>query len=167
MRISSAGRVQPGRVAVREEAEETAPDPWSAFTSSISTTLVAPVIGTMTAAPTVCGLAWKCYSTQTPRRCGARSKRTGKPCRDAAMPNGRCKLHGGKSTGAYLHRQVQMVNTSCASRTPLSGCRPTDNNCSRTPCAACTNDMEIRIGVPDSLHNPSRRAALYVEKGAL
>jgi len=33
---------------VREEAEETAPDPWSAFTSSISTTLVAPVIGTIT-----------------------------------------------------------------------------------------------------------------------
>jgi hypothetical protein len=33
------------------------------------------------------------------RRCGARSKRTGKPCRAAAMPNGRCKLHGGKSTG--------------------------------------------------------------------
>ena len=53
MRISSAGRVQPGRVAVREEAEETAPDPWSAFTSSISITLVAPVIGTMTAAPYV------------------------------------------------------------------------------------------------------------------
>jgi hypothetical protein len=36
------------RVAVREEAEETAPDPWSAFTSSITTTLVAPVIGTRT-----------------------------------------------------------------------------------------------------------------------
>jgi hypothetical protein len=32
-------------------------------------------------------------------RCGARSKRTGKPCRAAAMPNGRCKAHGGKSTG--------------------------------------------------------------------
>src|ERR1700741_3722325 len=32
-------------------------------------------------------------------RCGARSKRTGKPCRGAGMPNGRCKLHGGKSTG--------------------------------------------------------------------
>src|SRR5262249_3696938 len=26
-------------------------------------------------------------------RCGARSKRTGKPCQGAAMPNGRCKLH--------------------------------------------------------------------------
>jgi hypothetical protein len=32
-------------------------------------------------------------------RCGARSKRTGKPCLGAAMPNGRCKFHGGKSTG--------------------------------------------------------------------
>ncbi len=32
-------------------------------------------------------------------RCGARSKRTGKPCQGAAMPNGRCKFHGGKSTG--------------------------------------------------------------------
>jgi hypothetical protein len=32
-------------------------------------------------------------------RCGARSKRTGKPCQAAAMRNGRCKLHGGKSTG--------------------------------------------------------------------
>jgi hypothetical protein len=27
-------------------------------------------------------------------RCGARSKRTGKPCRAAAMPNGRCKSTG-------------------------------------------------------------------------
>jgi hypothetical protein len=32
-------------------------------------------------------------------RCGARSKRTGRPCRAAAMPNGRCRVHGGKSTG--------------------------------------------------------------------
>ncbi len=32
-------------------------------------------------------------------RCGARCKRTGKPCRAAAMPNDRCKVHGGKSTG--------------------------------------------------------------------
>jgi hypothetical protein len=30
-------------------------------------------------------------------RCGARSKRTVKPCRAAAMPNGRCKVHGGKN----------------------------------------------------------------------
>jgi hypothetical protein len=37
--------------------------------------------------------------TNAAPRCGARSKRTGKPCRAAAMPNGRCKIHGGKSTG--------------------------------------------------------------------
>ena len=31
-------------------------------------------------------------------RCGAKT-RAGTPCRSAAMPNGRCRLHGGKSTG--------------------------------------------------------------------
>jgi len=31
--------------------------------------------------------------------CGANAKRTGKPCRQPAMSNGRCRLHGGKSTG--------------------------------------------------------------------
>src|ERR1043165_4204597 len=33
------------------------------------------------------------------KRCGARSRRTGKPCRNGAMKNGRCRMHGGKSTG--------------------------------------------------------------------
>jgi hypothetical protein len=32
-------------------------------------------------------------------RCHARSKRTGEPCRQPAMTNGCCRLHGGKSTG--------------------------------------------------------------------
>jgi hypothetical protein len=31
-------------------------------------------------------------------RCGARTRK-GTPCRQPAMPNGRCKMHGGKSTG--------------------------------------------------------------------
>jgi len=31
--------------------------------------------------------------------CGANAKRTGKSCRQPAMKNGRCRLHGGKSTG--------------------------------------------------------------------
>lgn len=30
--------------------------------------------------------------------CGAKT-RSGKPCKNHAMPNGRCRLHGGKSTG--------------------------------------------------------------------
>ena len=33
-------------------------------------------------------------------RCGAHSTRSGKPCRNGAMKNGRCRMHGGKSTGA-------------------------------------------------------------------
>lgn len=33
------------------------------------------------------------------RRCGARRKSDGQPCQAWAMPNGRCRLHGGKSTG--------------------------------------------------------------------
>ena len=33
-------------------------------------------------------------------RCGAKGKRTGQPCRGAAMLNGRCRMHGGGSTGA-------------------------------------------------------------------
>src|SRR5919109_4661119 len=44
-----------------------------------------------------CGRALRLWLWRTPLR--ARSKRTGKPCRAAAMRNGRCKVHGGKSTG--------------------------------------------------------------------
>jgi len=32
-------------------------------------------------------------------RCGARRKRDGQPCQSPAMVNGRCRLHGGASTG--------------------------------------------------------------------
>ncbi len=32
-------------------------------------------------------------------RCGAKN-RTGSPCRSPAMPNGRCRMHGGASPGA-------------------------------------------------------------------
>ncbi|WP_082086083.1 HGGxSTG domain-containing protein [Komagataeibacter europaeus] len=35
---------------------------------------------------------------QSPR-CGAKT-RTGKPCQSPAMPNGRCRMHGGKNPGA-------------------------------------------------------------------
>jgi hypothetical protein len=34
------------------------------------------------------------------KRCGAHSRRSGKPCRNGAMKNGRCRMHGGKATGA-------------------------------------------------------------------
>jgi len=31
------------------------------------------------------------------RICGAANKRTGKPCQNKPMPNGRCRMHGGKT----------------------------------------------------------------------
>ncbi len=37
-------------------------------------------------------------------RCGAKN-RCGMPCQSPAMPNGRCRLHGGKATGAPLGNQ--------------------------------------------------------------
>ncbi len=36
------------------------------------------------------------FSPYAPR-CGAHARTTGKPCRKAAMANGRCRNHGGKS----------------------------------------------------------------------
>lgn len=34
------------------------------------------------------------------KQCGATGKRSGFPCVQPAMKNGRCRFHGGKSTGA-------------------------------------------------------------------
>jgi len=45
---------------------------------------------------------WRVLLNQanTARRCGATCKRTRQPCRSPAMSNGRCRMHGGSSTGA-------------------------------------------------------------------
>ena len=32
-------------------------------------------------------------------KCGAHARTTGNPCKNASMPNGRCRMHGGRSTG--------------------------------------------------------------------
>src|SRR5690625_653287 len=39
------------------------------------------------------------HAIKNRKRCGAKT-RSGKTCRNWAMPNGRCRMHGGKSTGA-------------------------------------------------------------------
>ena len=38
------------------------------------------------------------------RLCGAKT-RIGKPCQSRPTPNGRCRMHGGKSPGAPLGNQ--------------------------------------------------------------
>lgn len=42
-------------------------------------------------------------------RCGART-RTGTPCRSPAMGNGRCRMHGGASTGPRTAEGVARVS---------------------------------------------------------
>lgn len=37
-------------------------------------------------------------------RCGAFARRTGKLCRNGAMPNGRCRMHGGRTPTGERHR---------------------------------------------------------------
>ena len=41
-------------------------------------------------------------------RCGAKN-RQGLPCRCPAMPNGRCRLHGGKSTGPKTAEGIERI----------------------------------------------------------
>ena len=41
--------------------------------------------------------------------CGAKGKRSGLPCQGPAMPNGRCRLHGGKSTGAKTPEGLERI----------------------------------------------------------
>jgi hypothetical protein len=36
-------------------------------------------------------------------KCGAHARRTGKPCQQPAMANGRCRLHGGKALAGIAH----------------------------------------------------------------
>ena len=50
------------------------------------------------------------------RRCGAKN-RQGKPCRCPAMQNGRCRLHGGLSTGP---RSLAGIESRRTTQRPLS-----------------------------------------------
>ena len=44
-------------------------------------------------------------------RCGAKT-RAGKPCKAAAMPNGRCRMHGGPSTGPRTPEGIERIRQS-------------------------------------------------------
>ena len=48
---------------------------------------------------------------QAAPRCGART-RSGCPCRAPAMPNGRCRMHGGRSTGPRTAEGMERLRTA-------------------------------------------------------
>jgi hypothetical protein len=43
-------------------------------------------------------------------RCGAWGRQAQRPCRNAAMANGRCRLHGGKNPGAPIGNKRALVH---------------------------------------------------------
>jgi len=49
-------------------------------------------------------------------RCGAAGKRTGQPCQGAAMPNGRCRMHGGTSRYYSPARSCSLLSHSFFAR---------------------------------------------------
>ncbi len=48
----------------------------------------------------------------TSARCGARTRRA-TPCQSPAMPNGRCRMHGGKSPGAPIGNKNALKHGEC------------------------------------------------------
>ena len=51
----------------------------------------------------------KPHAIKNRKRCGAKT-RSGKTCKNWAMPNGRCRMHGGKSTGAPPEKMKKNSN---------------------------------------------------------
>jgi hypothetical protein len=45
-------------------------------------------------------------------RCGAKTKGKGTPCQSPAMPNGRCRMHGGRSTGAKTPEGIERIRAA-------------------------------------------------------
>ena len=43
------------------------------------------------------------------KQCGAHARTTGAPCKAKALPSGRCKLHGGMSTGPKTLKGRQAI----------------------------------------------------------
>src|SRR5450755_4231759 len=77
------------------------------------------------------------FTIHPSRKCGART-RTGNPCKSPAMPNGRCRMHGGKSPGApkgnrnawkHGHYSAQSIALRKQVRQLLSVSRETVERC--------------------------------------
>jgi len=51
----------------------------------------------------------KAHANKKDNYCGAKT-RSGRPCRNRAMANGRCRMHGGKSTGAPPEKMKKNSN---------------------------------------------------------
>ncbi len=48
------------------------------------------------------------FNIKNAKKCGAKTRKT-KPCQSPAMKNGRCRMHGGKSTGAKTKAGIERI----------------------------------------------------------
>jgi hypothetical protein len=76
-------------------------------------------------------------------RCGARTRK-GTPCRSPAMPNGRCRMHGGCSTGAKTAEGIERIR---AARTKHGRCTP-DAIAERRETRRLIRSIRALIGCP-------------------
>ena len=54
-------------------------------------------------------------------RCGAHARSTGEPCRAKALPNGRCRNHGGLSTGPKTPEGRKAISQASRQRMASGG----------------------------------------------
>ena len=48
------------------------------------------------------------FNIKDAKKCGAKTRKT-TPCQSPAMKNGRCRMHGGKSTGARTKAGIERI----------------------------------------------------------
>ena len=76
-------------------------------------------------------------------RCGAKNRR-GTPCQCPAMPNGRCRLHGGLSTGAKTTAGIEAIRCARTKHGYYSKTRVEERN--REIPGIATEESSTRIG---------------------
>ena len=70
------------------------------------------------------------------RRCGAKNRR-GTPCQRPAMANGRCRLHGGLSTGAKTLAGIERIRRAVTKHGRYSQAARAEFLCARTLLREC------------------------------
>ncbi|WP_274379322.1 HGGxSTG domain-containing protein [Pseudoroseomonas vastitatis] len=65
-------------------------------------------------------MSWDLTAARLAPRCGAKT-RAGTPCAAAGMANGRCKMHGGKSTGPRTAEGIERIRAARMKHGMFSG----------------------------------------------
>ena len=81
-------------------------------------------------------------------RCLARNRR-GMPCQCPAMSNGRCRLHGGKSTGARTAAGIERIRRAVTKHGQYTKVRRAEHDEFRELLRACRTELQGITGKRD------------------